>query len=177
MYSTSGNENTMRELFIAVDVETTGPIPGKYSMFEIGATCIDMPQHEFVAHLLPISDTYDPEALSVTNTTIATLRESGEDPTVAMERFEKWVISLQKRYNARPVCVAINAPFDWMFIAYYFHTFLGRNPFGYTALDLKAYFAGRVGCTWRVTQVRKIWSIHAGAHSHIPTGHSMTHEK
>jgi hypothetical protein len=31
---------------------------------------------------------------------------------------------------------------------YYFHRFLGRNPFGFTALDLKAYYMRATGCSW-----------------------------
>jgi hypothetical protein len=37
-----------------------------------------------------------------------------------------------------------NAPFDWSFVNYYFHRFTGANPFGFTALDIKAVH-GRYG--------------------------------
>jgi hypothetical protein len=35
-----------------------------------------------------------------------------------------------------------------MFVADYFHRFLGRNPFGHNALDLKALFMGVTGLPW-----------------------------
>ena len=47
--------------------------------------------------------------------------------------------------GVRHVFVGFNAPFDWMFVADYFHRFLGRNPFGISALDLKALYMGRDG--------------------------------
>ena len=34
-------------------------------------------------------------------------------------------------------------PFDWMFVADYLWRHLGRNPFGISALDLKALYLGR----------------------------------
>ena len=45
--------------------------------------------------------------------------------------------------GSRPVFVAFNAPFDWMFVADYAWRHLGRNPFGISALDLKALYLGR----------------------------------
>ena len=56
--------------------------------------------------------------------------------------------------GARPVFVGFNAPFDWMFVAEYSWRHLGRNPFGMSALDLKALYLGRhlgEGTTWAET--------------------------
>jgi DNA polymerase III epsilon subunit-like protein len=43
----------------------------------------------------------------------------------------------------RPIFVGFNAPFDWMFVADYLWRFVGRNPFGISALDLKSVYLGR----------------------------------
>jgi len=51
-----------------------------------------------------------------------------------------------------PVFVGLNAPFDWSFVNYYFHRYLGMNPFGFTALDIKALYMGRFGTTWLDTK-------------------------
>ena len=45
--------------------------------------------------------------------------------------------------GSRPVFVALNAPFDWMFVADAAWRHLGRNPFGTSALDIKALYIGR----------------------------------
>jgi len=42
----------------------------------------------------------------------------------------------------RPVFVAFNATYDWMFVHWYFVHFLGRDPFGILGWDIKAYYAG-----------------------------------
>lgn len=166
MYNTLRKKNMMRELFIAVDVETTGPIPGKYSMFEIGAVCVDYPEQEFVGRLALTSFDYEPDALLAINETIEHLRVVGNDPRLVMGNFEQWVTALTVRYNAEPIFVAINAPFDWMFVAYYFQTLLGHNPFGYSALDVKAYFAGRVGCPWRDANKKNMEHVFGGILPH-----------
>jgi len=68
-----------------------------------------------------------------------------------MSAFAAWI---QKTVggDATPVFVGFNAPFDWSFINYYFHKFSGVNPFGFSALDVKAYYMGATGCSWRDTR-------------------------
>lgn len=39
---------------------------------------------------------------------------------------------------------------------YYFHRFRGGNPFGFTALDIKALYMGATGCSWRDTRSSQI---------------------
>ena len=167
--SLKGNE--MRELFIAVDVETTGPIPGKYSMYEIAAVSVDFPDYDFEARVALLHDAYEPEALEATKTTIESLRGRGEEPRKVMEDLERWILNMANFHGGVPVLVAINAPFDWMFVAWYFHTFLGRNPFGYSALDLKAYFAGKESYRWCNANKRNMEALCGGKLPH--THHAL----
>ena len=55
-----------------------------------------------------------------------------------------------------PVFVGFNAPFDWSFVNYYFHRFLGGNPFGFAGLDIKAFYMGKYGTRWGDTKSSKI---------------------
>src|ERR1700716_268319 len=71
-----------------------------------------------------------------------------------MTAFATWLDSLVGKTDT-PVFVGFNAPFDWSFINYYFHKFIGRNPFGFAALDIKAYYMGATGCSWRETRCLK----------------------
>ena len=66
----------------------------------------------------------------------------------------------------RPIFVAFNAPFDWMFINIYFHRYLGHNPFGYSALDIKAYYMGLCQISWSDTSFRKIAAVY-GEKDHL----------
>jgi hypothetical protein len=64
------------------------------------------------------------------------------------------------------VFLAFNAPFDWMFVEDYFRRFLGRNPFGYSALDMKAYYMGMAGVAWARTSMRYLSPRYLGG-SHL----------
>ena len=68
-----------------------------------------------------------------------------------MGQFAAWAENL-KSPGGTLVFVGLNAPFDWSFVNYYFYKYLGRNPFGFTALDIKAYYMGGTGCTWAETR-------------------------
>ena len=43
-----------------------------------------------------------------------------------------------------------------MFVNDYFHRFLGYNPFGHSALDMKAFFMGMTGSLWQETSLQYI---------------------
>ena len=145
----------MTEIFISVDVEAAGPIPGEYSLLSIGACLVDEPSHTFTCELKPINDHADPQALSVTGLSLDVLRQRGLDPQLAMRRFDDWLRDGIDTDESL-VFVGLNAPFDWSFVNYYFYRFLGRNPFGFTALDIKAYYMGVTGCRWSDTRSSQI---------------------
>ena len=44
----------------------------------------------------------------------------------------------------KPVFISDNNGFDWMFICWYFHHFLGHNPFGYSSQNLGSLYKGIV---------------------------------
>lgn len=140
-----------REVFLSVDVETSGPIPGEYSMLTIGACCIEDPERVFSCALKPISPNADPKALEVCGLSLERLSVEGLDPKVAMQRFHDWVTEVTGT-GGTPVFVGLNAPFDWSFVNYYFHRYLKENPFGFTALDIKALYMGVTGSTWSQTR-------------------------
>lgn len=140
-----------KEVFISVDVETAGPIPGEFSMLSIGACVVGDPQAEFECTLKPINDNADPAALEVTGLSLEELRRTGREPDAAMRSFAEWVGRVAVP-DAAPVFVGFNAPFDWSFVNYYFHRFTGANPFGFTALDIKALWMGVAGCSWADTR-------------------------
>jgi ribonuclease T len=143
----SGN----RELFVSVDVETSGPIPGEFSLLSIGACAVDDESRSFSIELKPINRNADPAALEVTGLSLEILAERGEEPVNAMNAFGKWAQALAGE-DAELVFVGFNAPFDWSFVNYYFHRFTGGNPFGFTALDIKALYMGATGSAWLDTR-------------------------
>ena len=147
-----------KETFVSVDVEASGPIPGKYSMLSIGACVASDPSKQFSCYLKPISDEFIPAALEVTGLSLEKLSKDGLDPTEAMAQFKAWVESLVGK-DETVVFVGFNASFDWSFVNYYFHQFLGNNPFGIAALDIKSMYLGASDCTWRSTRSSEIEKV------------------
>lgn len=139
------------ELYISVDVETSGPIPGEFSLLSIGACDVDKDSRSFSVELKPINANADPKALEVTGLSLEVLAERGVTPEAAMAAFGSWLNGLAGDDRAL-VFVGFNAPFDWSFVNYYFHRFTGANPFGFTALDIKALYMGVTGCVWTDTR-------------------------
>jgi DNA polymerase III epsilon subunit-like protein len=147
--------NDKREVFVSVDVETSGPIPGEFSLLSIGACNVFNPDKTFTCQLKPITNAFDPKALEVTGLSMEGLMKCGLEPHPAMSSFSQWLASLSDSDDSI-IFVGFNAPFDWSFVNYYFHRFLGGNPFGFTALDIKALYMGATGCSWHDTRSSKI---------------------
>jgi ribonuclease T len=164
--------NSRTEIFISVDVETAGPIPGEYSLLSIGACDVDDSSRTFSCEIQPINDKADPKALEVSGLSLDALRRTGLPPVEAMTQFHNWLKSLTGP-GGTLVFVGFNAPFDWSFVNYYFHKFLGANPFGFTALDIKAYYMGATGCQWSDTRSSR---IEAALHPKRKSDHKALHD-
>lgn len=156
-----------QECFISVDIETAGPVPSRFAILSIGACLVDDPDQTFYVELQPEHTAAMPEALAVTGLSIEDLARRGESPQRAMEMFEDWVLS-ECPAGHRPVFTAFNAPFDWMFLADYFERLLGRNPFGHSALDIKAFAMGAGNTSWAATSMDVLAARHLG-------GRALTH--
>jgi DNA polymerase III epsilon subunit-like protein len=147
---------------IVVDVESDGPIPAEFSMVCFGAVLFDEALDKtFYGQTRPISDRFDPEALAISGFS----REQHlafDEPTVVMAKFVKW---LEEYSEGRPVFVSDNLAFDWQFINYYFHRFLGRNPFGFSGRRIGDIYSGLVKDAYRATE----WKKHrVTKHTHNP---------
>jgi DNA polymerase III epsilon subunit-like protein len=140
----------VREKYISVDIEASGPIPGQYSMLTLGACLVDADDATFQTTLKPLNRNAVPDAMRVTGLSLEELERTGQAPADAMSAFRDWILQAT-RDRTKPVFVGLNAPFDWSFTNYYFHRFLGDNPFGFAALDIKALYMGATGCTWGQT--------------------------
>ena len=128
--------------WIMVDIEADGPIPGDFSMIEIGAVVVDVATKDlsrrFSANLQPISDKFLPAALAISGYT--------REQTMAFERPEKVMADfagwIAREGGDGPRFISDNNGFDWMFICWYFHHFLGKNPFGHSSTNLGSFYKG-----------------------------------
>ncbi len=126
---------------IVVDVEADGPIPGKYSMVCLGAVVVEPSLAKtFYGRTRPISGEWLPESLAVSGFTREE-HQGFEEPPGVMERFEEWI---ERSSRGRPVFCSDNLAFDWQFVNWYFHHFLGRNPFGWSGRRIGDLYCGMV---------------------------------
>ncbi|VAW75996.1 Glycerol-3-phosphate ABC transporter, permease protein UgpE (TC 3.A.1.1.3) [hydrothermal vent metagenome] len=125
--------------WISVDIESDGPIPGDYSMISVGAVIVEPGlERTFYGQLKPISDNFLPEALAISGHT----REETltfEDPVSVMQEFKQWI---NKNSKGKPFLISDNNGFDWSFLNWYFHHFLGENPFGHSSSNLGSLYKG-----------------------------------
>jgi DNA polymerase III epsilon subunit-like protein len=148
--------------FFIVDVEADGPAPADYSMVCFGAVLFDEKlETTFYGKTWPISDRFVPEALAVSGFS----REQHlkfDDPKVVMDSFGQW---LDEHTKGRPVFVSDNVAFDWQFVNYYFHHFLGNNPFGFSGRRIGDIYAGLMKDAYKATEWKK---YRVTAHTHNP---------
>ena len=145
-----------RELYISVDVEPDGHVPGTSSIVSLGACAAALRDDDgavqaldtardantFYAVLRPITDQYLEKALRVTGFDRETLMRDGRAPEEALPEFVAWIDALAEEHDALPVLAAYPLGFVWHFTQYYLHEYAGRSPFGQSAhLDLKSAYA------------------------------------
>lgn len=125
--------------FIMVDVESDGPIPGDYSMISFAVLIVDSNLDlSFKRNLKPISGKSIPEALSISGfSREETLKF--DDPKSVMIDFKIW---LKENVQGKPIFISDNNGYDWMFICWYFHHYIGENPFGYSSANLGSLYKG-----------------------------------
>lgn len=125
--------------YIMVDIESDGPIPGDFSMICFGAVVVEPSLSKtFYGRLKPISDRFIPEALAVSGFS----REETlafDEPAKVMEQFRDW---LKEHARGGQYFVSDNNGFDWQFVNWYFHHFLGSNPFGFSSTNLGSLYKG-----------------------------------
>lgn len=145
-----------REIYVSVDIEADGPIPGPYSMLSFGLarcgafdgrafTASDPAARTFYAELKPISDLVDSAALEVSGLDRDRLAREGREPREAMNAAFSWV--RENADGATAVAVGYPLGFDWMWLYWYFVRFAeGGSPFGHSRhLDIKTLYAAKAG--------------------------------
>lgn len=127
--------------YVMVDVESDGPIPGKYSMICFGAVIVDFELNKtFYAELKPLWEDWVPEALAVSGFSRDDVLKFPEASS-GIVKFDEWI---NANSNGKPQFISDNNGFDWQFINWYFHWFLGRNPFGFSSTNLGSLYKGFV---------------------------------
>lgn len=168
----------MAEVFVSIDVETDGPIPGPYSMLSLGAVAFTEDGTnlgEFSVNLeLLEGASSDPDTMTWWSKQPKEIWEAcrinPKPPVEAMQQFVLWVNELAEEHHKIPVCVAYPAGFDFMFVYWYLVRFLAKSPFSFSCLDIKTYAMAVLKTPFRQTTKRnmpKSWFKGLPPHEHI----------
>lgn len=162
----------MADIYISLDIETDGKIPGENSMLSLGAAAFTETDGliatfteniEQLRHGVESPDTMrwwldHPEAW-------LNARKYPLSPEIVIPRFVHWVTKL----SANPIGVAYPASFDAAFIDWYLHSFGARNPFKRNYIDVESYAMGllRAEYSEMKSKMPEEWLRNIGAHPHI----------
>lgn len=150
-----------RELFISVDVEADGRIPGRNSMLSFGSAAFTLDK-ELVARFAVNLETLpgaegDPETLAWWKKfpeAWAAARAELEDPATALPRYAAHLEALGQT-QGRPTFIGFPAAYDFAWINWYLHRFAGRNPLGISGLCLKTLGAALLKLPFREATKRR----------------------
>ncbi len=125
---------------VCVDVESDGRFMPDYSIVCFAAVIVEPTLSKvFYGKMRPISDNFDPEALSVSGFS----REEHltfDEPEKVMKEFADW---LKINAGNKPIGISDNNGYDFgICLNYYFHKFYGSNPFGWTSRRIGDLFCG-----------------------------------
>jgi ribonuclease T len=156
----------MEKKYISVDVETSGPTPGRYSMLSIGACIVGDTSVQFYREIQPLNLNYILPAMKIAvlglrclddvkeqdeyNTksekfdpllVLKLMGQKAEGPISAMEDYAVWIKSNTRGF--KPVEAAAPIKFDGMFTAWYFDNFYEyKNPVGHSGRDIGDLYKG-----------------------------------
>ncbi|HVE43049.1 MAG TPA: hypothetical protein VNM14_24455 [Planctomycetota bacterium] len=123
------------QLWIMLDIETSGPLIGTHSMTELGAAVGSRKEgvlDRFAALIRPIGT-----AVVASEKSFEEAKRNGQEPARALKDFAAWCAPFQKK---KALFIARPAAFDWPWIVWYAWTYLGENPFGFKAACASSWF-------------------------------------
>jgi DNA polymerase III epsilon subunit-like protein len=143
-----------RATYFCVDIECSGPVPGLYEMVSLGAVTVvpdgqgwRVTDDPFYVEIRPTGPRIDAGAMKVNGLDYEKLKREG---TPLLDALASLTAFVRERTlpGTKPVFVGHNAPFDWSFVNHAYHAADLPNPFGYKALDTKAFASGVLKLHW-----------------------------
>lgn len=143
---------TKNVIYISVDMEADGPVPGENSMLSLGADA-RLPDGTKLA-------TYSENLVELPGTKMAeeamrwwaqhpqawqATRTAQRDPYWVMLRFSAWVKHLEQTHEAEAIFVAYPVSFDFDYVRYYSRKFLGIDIFEGRCVDMRSMAMGILG--------------------------------
>lgn len=144
-------------LYVIVDIEADGPVPPLNSMLSVGMVGMVLDDSaqtftevfEYSANLKELDEASPdegtqawwskPEQAKAWKAT----RMDPRDPEGVFRELNGKIESLKETH--RLIFLSWPSNYDWQWINYYFHRFVGRNPFGHSARCIASYLWGMSG--------------------------------
>lgn len=133
-------------LFLSIDVEADGPAPGLNNLLSIGLAGFNVEKNivwTFEANLKDIpegkqnEDTMNWWKQPENQEAWDYVQTNREEPGDVFLRLSSELEQIKKIYKIIVVGWPIN--YDWMWLNYYFHRYMGENPLGFSARCIGTY--------------------------------------
>ncbi|HQO88272.1 MAG TPA: exonuclease, partial [Bacteroidia bacterium] len=85
------------------------------------------------------------------------------DPKEVMQKFFDWIT---QNSVDKPIFISDNLAFDWQWINWYFHNFIGKNPFGFSGRRIGDLYCGMKMDTGLNSEWKKLYR--KTRHTHHP---------
>lgn len=136
-----------KSIYVSIDIEADGPIPGINSMLNFGAAAFDLESEDpltpiatFETNIEPLPNAVsDPDTMNFWGRNQEAFAYITKDPTPAdeaMAKFDAW----SRELPGRPVMVVFPT-YDFMWLRWYLVRFLGTEKaglYGFAAVDMKS---------------------------------------
>ena len=149
------------EIYLSLDIEADGRVPGISSMLSFGLAAFDIEKNflgtfERNLELLPNAKPHpDTEEFWRNNKEAYDLsRVNTVNPYNAMMDCNKWITSIRNTFGKTVTVAGYPATFDYMWFNWYMTAYLGHNAMGFGAFDAKSYGAAMLKKTFRSTAKR-----------------------
>lgn len=165
-------------IYVSTDIETNGPQIGKNSILSLASAAFLDDKTlltTFSVNLEVLSDGVENEITMAwwqqyPEAWLAT-RQHCLPPEEGMANYVHWLNELP----GCPIFVGYPIAFDFSFVVYYLERFTGKNPFGFSAIDLRSLFMG-LNKTSYLKSSKHHWPSHwfeNKPHTHIALDDAM----
>jgi len=167
-----------KELYVSIDVEADGPIPGMNSMLSFGSAVFDINGNlwntfECNLELLPEA-TSEVKTMEWWKTQPEAWEHCRKDllsPSVVMNSYYVNMVHLSEQLNKKLVCIGYPITYDFMFLYWYLMKFAGKSPFSFSGIDIKTIammMMKRPYTKIGKSSMPKRWFEGAEKHTHTP---------
>ena len=159
-------------IYVSTDIETNGPHIGRNSILSLASVAFSEDKTLLSTFSVNLETLPNGEENPVTMAwwqqfpdAWSAARLQLVSPEVGMSNYVNWLTQLP----GRPIFVGYPIAFDFSFVVYYLERFTGKNPFGFSAIDLRSLAMG-LNQTSFLESSKQHWPAHwfeDKPHTHI----------